>query len=67
MYPTLCTNTYHDISGLVNYGMVKNKKDLNISRMEHKCFYETQNFLIYASDGAFWDSLKTYIGFLPSF
>ena len=53
MYPTSCTNTYHDISGLVNYGMVKNKKDLNISRMEHKCFYETQNFLIYASDGAF--------------
>ena len=38
MYPTSCTNTYHDISGLVNYGMVKNEKDLNISRMEHKFF-----------------------------
>ena len=24
MHPVLCTNTYHDITYLVNHGMVKN-------------------------------------------
>ena len=26
MYPVLCTNTYHDVTDLVNHGMVKNTK-----------------------------------------
>ena len=30
-----CTNIHHDITDLVNHGMVKNTKNLNILRMEH--------------------------------
>lgn len=66
MYPTSCTNTYHDISGLVNYGMVKNEKDLNISRMEHK-FFMKHKISQSMPQMVHFEILKTYIGFLPSF
>ena len=36
MYPISCTNIYHDITDLVNQGMVENKKNLNILRKENK-------------------------------
>ena len=35
MHPVLCTNTHHDVTDLVNLGIVKNTKNLNILRTEH--------------------------------
>ena len=35
MHPVSCTNTHHDVTDLVNHGIVENTKTLNILRMEH--------------------------------
>ena len=35
MHPVPCTNTHHDVTDFIKYGMVKNKKTLNILRTEH--------------------------------
>ena len=42
MYPSSCTNTHHDVTGLVNHGMVKNK-NMNISKMEHNVSMKPEN------------------------
>ena len=44
-----CTNTNHDVTDLVNHGMVKNT---NIEYLENKrkFFYEIKKFLACASD-----------------
>ena len=34
MHPVSCTNTHHNATDLVNHGIVKNTKNLNILRME---------------------------------
>ena len=45
MYPVSSTNTYHDITYLVNQWMVKNTKT----------FYKAKKFLTCASDETFWE------------
>ena len=35
LHPVSCNNTHHDVTDLVNHGMVKNKKNWNILRTEH--------------------------------
>ena len=35
MDPASCTNTHHDLRDLLNHGMVKIYKNLNVLRMEH--------------------------------
>ena len=48
MHPVLFTNTNHDVTDLVNHGMVKNTKTW-ISWNGNK------KFLTYASDDSFWE------------
>ena len=51
MSPISCTNIHHDVTDLVNHGTVKNKKNLNILRMEHNFSTKQKKFLTCASDG----------------
>ena len=37
LHPVSYTNTHHDVTDLVNHGMVKNIKNLNILRTKHNC------------------------------
>ena len=43
MHSISSTNTHHDVIDLVNHDIVKNTKNLNISRTEHNL------------DGTFWE------------
>ena len=52
MYLVSCTNTHHDVTDLVNHGMVKNTK-LEYLEKGTLFFYKIQKFLICASDGTF--------------
>ena len=47
-----CTNAHHDITDLVNHGMVKIQK-LEYLENRHKIKYEIKKFLTSASDGTF--------------
>ena len=40
MHLVLCANTHHDVTDLINYGMVNNTKykNLNILKTEHNFF-----------------------------
>ena len=51
MHPVSCTNTHHDVTDLVNHGMVKNTI-LNILRTEHN-FPKKLKCLTCASDDTF--------------
>ena len=42
MHSVSCTNTYHDVTDLVNYGKVKNTKPW-ISRTEHDFTMKQKN------------------------
>ena len=42
MHPVSCTNTHHDVTDLVNHGMVKNTI-LNILRTEHNFSTKLKN------------------------
>ena len=35
MHPVSCTNTHHDVTDLIDHGMVEDNKNLNILRTEH--------------------------------
>ena len=52
MNPVSCTNTHHDVTDLVNNGVVKIQK-LGYLDNGTKLFHETKNFLTCASDGTF--------------
>ena len=54
MHPALCNNTQHDVTDLVNHGMVENTKTW-ISWKRNIIFYEIKKFLTCASDGTFWE------------
>ena len=43
MHPVSCTNTHHAITDLVNRGMVKKYKNLNILGMENKFSIKLKN------------------------
>ena len=53
MHRVSCCNTHHDVTDLVNHGMVENTKTLNILRTEHKPFYKIKKILTCASDVTF--------------
>ena len=50
MHSVSCTNTHHDVTDLVNHGMVKNKKNMNILKTECNFFYKIKKILTCASD-----------------
>ena len=52
MHPVSCSNTHHDVTDLVNHGMVKNTK-LEYFENGTELLYEIKNFLNCASDGTF--------------
>ena len=52
MHPVLCTNTYHDVTDFINYGVVKNTK-LEYLENGTKLFYEKKKFLTCASYDTF--------------
>ena len=53
MHPGLCSNTHHDVTDLVNHGMVKNVK-LEYLENGTKLFCEiNKKFLTCASDDTF--------------
>ena len=54
MHPASCTNTYHDITDLVNHGAVKNTKTW-ISWEQNITFLGNKKVLTCASDGTFWE------------
>ena len=52
MHPVTYTNTHHDITDLVNHGMVENTKTW-ISWKQLSFFYEIKKFLTCALDDTF--------------
>ena len=53
MHPFSCPNTHHDVRDLVNHQLVKNTKNLNISRTEQNFPYKTRELLTCPSDDTF--------------
>ena len=43
MLPVSCTNTHHDVTDLLNHGIVKNIKNLNIFGTEHNYSKKKKN------------------------
>ena len=57
------TNTHHDVTDLVNLGMIKNIKAW-ISREQNITFLWNKKYLICASDGPLWEViLQRYLNF----
>ena len=56
MHPVLCTNTHHDVTDLVNHGIVKNTK-IWISWKQNITFLRNKKFLNLCLK---WHSLRTY-------
>ena len=56
MHPVSCTNTHHDVTDLVNHGIVKNTKNLNILRTEYN-FLRNNKIL---NLGFRWHILRSY-------
>ena len=54
MHPVWCTNTHHDVTSLVNHGMVKYTKT-SISREWNIHFLWNKKNLTSLSDGRFWE------------
>ena len=52
MHPVSCTDTHHDVTDLVNHGIVKNTKHEYLENGK-QLSYETKKFLTCTSDGAF--------------
>ena len=54
MHPVSCTNSHHDVTDLVNHGMVKNKER---EYLENRTYFSTKkkNLLTFASDDTFWE------------
>ena len=52
MHPVSCTYLHHDVTDLVNHGMVQKQK---LEHLENgtQLFYETKTFLTCASNGTF--------------
>ena len=55
-HPLSCTDTHHDVTDLINHGMVKDTKNLNSLRTEHN-FSTNKKILTRASDDTFWEVL----------
>ena len=53
MHPVSCTNS-HDVTDLVNHGMVKNKER---EYLENRTYFSTKkkNLLTFASDDTNWE------------
>ena len=43
MHLASCVNTHHDVTDLVNHGVFKNAKNLNISRTEQNFSMKSEN------------------------
>ena len=43
MHPVSCNNTHHDVTDVINHGMVKNTKDLNVLRTEQNFSMKQKN------------------------
>ena len=43
MHPAGCTYSHHDVTDVVNHGTLKNEKNLNITRTEHKFSAKERN------------------------
>ena len=43
MHPVSCTNTHHDVTDVINHGMIKNTKDLNVLRTEQNFSMKQKN------------------------
>ena len=53
MHSVSCINTHHDVTDVVNHGMVKNKKKHEY--LESGTLLKINKFLTCASDGTFWE------------
>ena len=42
MYPASCNNTHHDVTDLINHGIVKNIRKLEYLENRTKLFYKTK-------------------------
>ena len=60
MHLVSCTNTYRDVTDLVNHEMVKKKK-IWISSERNIVFLRNKKFLICAPDDTFWE-VNRFVG-----
>ena len=56
MHFVSCTNTHHDITDLVNYGMVKKTKTW-LSGEQNITFLWNKKFLTWTSNNTFWEAI----------
>ena len=57
MHLVSCTNTHHDVTDLVNHGMVRNTKIQKYLENGTYFFYEIKKFLTSGSDDTFLEGI----------